>query len=338
MKNSFRFILAFLLIGILVSCEKNTQVTNEEQTLQSNRLKSASVNGGLEYTYGVDSTLAFCGTPVEATFQTYGKVKIINNADSLFIQIKFTNRWQLRWVSIFVGDEANMLVGTDGYPDYYNWPTFTEFNPYPSEVTLKFSFNDIPECGKIFIKIYSVRPDAETGEILGREIAWVSGLQYGSHDAYYNNYCKQTCCVIEDVKYNLVAGKHTTVGDVTVTNDDDNLYVTYNTKDGWSLKETHLYVGTYQGLPKNRHGIPVPGKFPYKASHVYGTTSYIYTIPLKDIATFNSCLIVAAHSEVVKKIGKCIKSETAWSAGKSFSCRRWGWFSSYCIQKCEVSE
>ncbi|MEO6540160.1 MAG: hypothetical protein ABIN74_04175, partial [Ferruginibacter sp.] len=48
-------------------------------------------------------------------------------------------------------------------------------------------------------------------------------------------------CFPEEVT--LVAGQTMNAGSITVTNDADNIYVTYATTNGWKLTETHLYVG-----------------------------------------------------------------------------------------------
>ena len=66
---------------------------------------------------------------------------------------------------------------------------------------------------------------------------------------------------------NLIAGKHTDAGDITVWNDADNLYVRYQTDKPFCLLETHLQVATsLDGIPQ-ANGNPVPGKFEYKKSY-----------------------------------------------------------------------
>lgn len=61
----------------------------------------------------------------------------------------------------------------------------------------------------------------------------------------------------------LYAGQHIDVGQVSVWNDANNVYVCYDT-DGWMMTETHLAVAdTFEGLPQ-RNGNPSPGQFPYK--------------------------------------------------------------------------
>lgn len=136
----------------------------------------------------------------------------------------------------------------------------------------------------------------------------------------------------EESVYDLIAGKNSISGSVKVANDKENLYVTYVTKGGWLLKETHLYVGSLAGLPLNPHSVPVPGKFTYHDSFHPFISEITYTIPLSLLSS--NCFIVAAHAVVVKGD----KEETAWSSGKSFKdlfgISRWGFISEYCKQEC----
>ena len=52
---------------------------------------------------------------------------------------------------------------------------------------------------------------------------------------------------------NLIAGQNIDAGDVSITNDDTNLYVQISTQDGWLLTETHIFAGTGD-IPVNRKG------------------------------------------------------------------------------------
>lgn len=74
----------------------------------------------------------------------------------------------------------------------------------------------------------------------------------------------------------LIAGQHINVGEVRVWNDADNLYVEYETSDGWELVETHLYVGKTN--PEQLSS--APGQFPYSDDNPY-------VIPLADIDSYS---------------------------------------------------
>lgn len=104
--------------------------------------------------------------------------------------------------------------------------------------------------------------------------------------------------VKEDVSYktNLIAGQHAIAGSITVSNDDENLFIIYETVDNWLINETHLYVGTT--IPTNS----APGIFPYKHEELEGATTDSYEIPLEDLGVDSSSTIyIAAHAELTKE-------------------------------------
>lgn len=115
-------------------------------------------------------------------------------------------------------------------------------------------------------------------------------------------------CEPEGCQTDLIAGQNwdSPAGVVTVYDDGEYLYVNFVTTDGWSLGETHLYVGTES--PKKS----APGKFPYK-----GQTEYI--IPLSDFDS--ETLYIAAHA-VVSRGGQ---QETAWADSYGIEIPRGGW-------------
>ncbi len=142
---------------------------------------------------------------------------------------------------------------------------------------------------------------------------------------------QQTTC--EDAKIvTLIAGQHIDAGTVTVTNDEENLYVTYQTNDDWSISETHLYVGPEEDIPQTRSGNPKIGHFPY-----HGDNNDPFVIPLSDL---NDCFVIVAHAVVNKIVdGEIKQSETAFGCGdKEFSGKRWGCYFEYCKKDCEVEK
>lgn len=126
------------------------------------------------------------------------------------------------------------------------------------------------------------------------------------------------------------------VGWVTVCNDGNNLYVTYTTRWGWMLAETHVAVATsLAGIPQ-RNGNPVPGRFPYGTEHGPGVTSFTYTIPLGDWGPCTD-LVIATHASVYREIGDCcdgceIQEETAWGCGCPFPGSNWAMYFPYHVQ------
>ncbi len=111
---------------------------------------------------------------------------------------------------------------------------------------------------------------------------------------------------------NLVAGNgRQVVGSVSIANDDNTVFVTFSTRDGWKLEDTHLFVGaSAEAIPVNQAGNPVPGRFPYAAAHGAGVTSYTYAIARSTLGSADP-VIVAAHADVA--LGD--RQEGAWAGG-----------------------
>ena len=92
----------------------------------------------------------------------------------------------------------------------------------------------------------------------------------------------------------LIAGQHTTMGTVVVSNDVNFLYVTYNTNTGWFLEEVHLYLSVTQFTERLN-----PGHAPFKAENLpAGTTTYTFTIPIADTLICGASIWLQAHAAV----------------------------------------
>ena len=131
---------------------------------------------------------------------------------------------------------------------------------------------------------------------------------------------------------NLIAGQSINAGYVSVINDGANIYVTYSTSNGYTLKETHLYVGDCALIPVNKPGNPTPGQFPYNATH-NNVTTYTVTVPISAIPA-GTCGCIAAHA-VVQKLGatgQVVESQTGWGQGTliNLSGGNWGMKFAYC--------
>ncbi len=137
-------------------------------------------------------------------------------------------------------------------------------------------------------------------------------------------------CVATEVT--LIAGQTINSGTVSVTNDGENIYVTYTTTNGWVLAATHLYVGDCALIPTNNPGNPIPGQFPYTGTHA-NVTSYTYTVPLSQIPP-GTCGCIAAHAVVKQYNGsnQQVGQETAWGNGVriNLSGGNWGMKFDYC--------
>ena len=127
----------------------------------------------------------------------------------------------------------------------------------------------------------------------------------------------------------LIAGQNIPVGDVSIWNNDENLYVKYQTNRPWHMRETHLYIGTT--LPPS----PIsPGRFPYKHEDLNLVLEDTYTISLAELGIQpEDWVYIMAHA-VVANIATG-ESETAWKEGMPVDQPGHGWamYNTYQIQK-----
>ena len=127
--------------------------------------------------------------------------------------------------------------------------------------------------------------------------------------------------------YALIAGQTINVGTVVVSNDDEFLYVTYNTTGDWDLRELHLFV--LHSEPDERL---TPGDAPYKVESLpAGTKSYTFTIPFGDELECGTSIWLQAHAAV--------DGETAYG-GTVEDPRQGAWYGniSYYIECCEEDD
>lgn len=113
----------------------------------------------------------------------------------------------------------------------------------------------------------------------------------------------------------LYAGQTIDVGWVTVWSDCNNLYVKYQTTDGWLMTETHLHVcSDLNKIPQteakgkgkgNIGGNPIPGQFAYQMEHDPAVDEYTYVIELHEEWPPCTELVIAAHAAVIKVEGDC---------------------------------
>ncbi|MFO8000115.1 MAG: hypothetical protein R6U46_02655 [Marinilabilia sp.] len=134
--------------------------------------------------------------------------------------------------------------------------------------------------------------------------------------------------------FNFWAGQNINAGEIKVSNDEENLYVTYHAEDEWELTEAHLFVGHIDELPRTKKGNPIPGQFPYSVEDLpEGTTQYTFVIELADLPD-EECLAIVPHGVV----DNSKKTETAWLLEETFKnefgAKKWGGFAEYCKAEC----
>lgn len=95
-------------------------------------------------------------------------------------------------------------------------------------------------------------------------------------------------------EYTLWAGKHNDAGTVTITNDDDNIYVTYNTNETADLGEVHVYIwDDLSQIPSKR---PSPGHADYVAENINADS---YTVVMPADISCGSTFYISTHAALV---------------------------------------
>ena len=121
----------------------------------------------------------------------------------------------------------------------------------------------------------------------------------------------------------LWAGKTYNAGTVSVTEDNNNLYVKYTTVGSWKIKETHLDISTSQYTQRG-----APGQYDYHSTNGAGVTTYTYTIPKTWAA--GTKLYFLAHAVVGKYSGNyCSSTQTAYG-GTVVQPRNGSWYATFC--------
>lgn len=136
-------------------------------------------------------------------------------------------------------------------------------------------------------------------------------------------------------EYPIWAGQNINAGTVSIINDNNYIYVTYNTVNGWMLKETHVHVANnINGIPRTKQGIPIPGQFAYSMNHDPVINTYTYNIPL---ANYNfqmgQEIIIAAHAALVNgnyPYGE-YQEETGWGGNEPGPGPRWWYYIRYTL-------
>ena len=146
----------------------------------------------------------------------------------------------------------------------------------------------------------------------------------------------------------LTAGRSTLIGTITISNDEDFLYVTFQTDDPWVLGTTHVHVGFHiDDVPKAGNGQPIPGQFDYAHERdVEGgepaVTEDEYAIPFTDLGLESGeCdvqLFIWAHAEAFQLDDDdvVIVEETAFGGDTpGDGTPRWFFLAEYTLQCCE---
>jgi hypothetical protein len=127
------------------------------------------------------------------------------------------------------------------------------------------------------------------------------------------------------------------IGTVTVSNDTDNIYVSYMTTNDWLMDETHLHIAALEAdIPQTKKGNPRPGQFDYSNEHEPCVDKFTYVIPLSGLTSGDE-VYIAAHAAVQLFEGydsdgnEIFTYESAWGKGENFPGKNWAMYFTYTI-------
>ncbi|BDS12149.1 hypothetical protein [Aureispira anguillae] len=284
-----------------------------------------------------------CGPATVSTFYAgqhidAGTVTISNTATDLIVTIETHNNWVMGHTHVYVGALADMPSTRNGNPKVGKFPSSTAHNPMVTTYTYTYDLATLDSCFIVATHAEVYLLDGN-GNVTQSETAWANDIQFtpSGNWAGYIEYCAKPCidCEYDTISYDFYANQTTLIGNIEVTNDHANVYITFNTTGIWNLTTTSLYIGSLANIPVDNLGQPLPGLFPYQATHPAGTNSHTYTIPLTAINT--SCYIIASHAMVyhLNSAGQFIRA-TAWGFGTPFPLNDGeGWYNNYCTQTCD---
>lgn len=140
---------------------------------------------------------------------------------------------------------------------------------------------------------------------------------------------------VEGTCVDLIAAQDTVAGEVCVTNDGENLTVTYTTIDGWMLTETTCTSRTTRtGCRRIGPATRRSAASLISGNHDPAVDAVTYTIPLSDLdAEAGDQLAIAAHAVVEREDAGEIRVESAWGEGQRFVERgNWAMWFGYAVQ------
>ena len=112
----------------------------------------------------------------------------------------------------------------------------------------------------------------------------------------------------------LMAGKFDYAGYVEADDDGTNLYISYVGDDGWTITETHLWVGDNTWKKEEGCDIPRTNKGNLKIGHFPYKNQMSYEISLAGLdKNGDGKIFIVAHAEVEKWVRCELQQETAWA-------------------------
>lgn len=144
----------------------------------------------------------------------------------------------------------------------------------------------------------------------------------------------ETTCGIPTV-LSLVDAQDNELGNLEISNDLENLYLSVSTNNTWFLKSTQVYTGPKSQIPLDDAGLPASGNFPYKLTHSPLVENYILTIPLDEV---DECSTIALFVEIARldDNGVLLEEATAWAKGENFQEGSEAMTYEHCLGECIV--
>lgn len=139
--------------------------------------------------------------------------------------------------------------------------------------------------------------------------------------------------VCADVTVDLIAGQDEVIGTITVSEDGDDIEVTYSLDSGWSMTESHLHLATDCGdIPQTGSGNPKVGRFEFSRDYDPAVRMDTYVVDQAAQGFVDDDeLCIAAHAAVVSDSGD---EETAWGEGERFT-ERGNWAMHFSYEVCD---
>ena len=151
---------------------------------------------------------------------------------------------------------------------------------------------------------------------------------------------------------NLKIQDGTDIGSVTVSNDSEFLYLTYNLTGSWYMGDVHAYVGRESMIPRNVDGNPTYLSFPGKQKINFCDLRQTFTfrVSLSKLSADNNSqcptneqfyIAMRASVRQLNSAGECISGtdQAAWGAPfliNPNSANEWATAFYYCKQDCSV--
>ncbi len=300
-----------MLPFLFMACQKTELTSYEENNKDAGTTKVVKVK---DFNYCGDPLVATLTNSDETV--VVGTVTVGNDENSLYVTYELTGDYWIDDAALYVGpadDVPGTLYGNGtGSFSPWNFPyKYFPWNPVQTK-TFVVDLSTLEDC--FLVVAYAYVQDVSTGDYY-----FIFGKNNNKTPGFYFDYCKQSCeeptcetafaygydlahCFSEygfnnwgwtngeltpgTYDFELWAGagqcdlsKGTLVGTLNIDYDGSIATVTYSMDAGFTLDETHLYIGN-EPLPKKKNGqyTVAPGQYPYKHDDLNGVSSDTYVV------------------------------------------------------------